>query len=285
MHEQQQKLEEASRKIQALTAHLGAAAAAAAEATAEAVRAGDGERTHTTRADEVTKQLETVSKEFARAQADKQLYKAAAEAGEAQVNAALAAAAAAVEREKSASAAAATALEQVAALELAAAEKQGEVGVAPVASMASDSGTGAEDKMLMIADLKNKVSALYNELKASEETTLLLTKRHELLKRNSKAYKDDVTSKISQLREQLHDKEEEMLQQRLLLGSKARNSADAGLYCVPISYMYYSMLCYIICRHLLTACMCADAGPDADTGATTAAAQSNRLIQSLRFKP
>ena len=34
-----------------------------------------------------------------------------------------------------------------------------------------------------------QVSALYNELKNSEETILLLNKKYELLKRNSKAYK------------------------------------------------------------------------------------------------
>lgn len=53
------------------------------------------------------------------------------------------------------------------------------------------------------------------------------------------------------MREQLRDKEEELLQQRLLSGSKARNSSDA------------------------------DAGPDADAG-TGAAAPNDRLVESLR---
>jgi hypothetical protein len=47
------------------------------------------------------------------------------------------------------------------------------------------------------------VNGLYGELRASEESMLLLTKRHEMLKRNSKAYRDDVAAKIGKLREQV----------------------------------------------------------------------------------
>ena len=54
-----------------------------------------------------------------------------------------------------------------------------------------------------------------------------------MLKRNSKAYKLDVTAKIQHLRELLHEKEEQVLQQRLLLGRKGGSrqvklEADAG---------------------------------------------------------
>jgi hypothetical protein len=54
-----------------------------------------------------------------------------------------------------------------------------------------------------------------------------------MLKKNSKAYKLDVTAKIQHLREVLHEKEEQVLQQRLLLGRKGGDEqvkleADAG---------------------------------------------------------
>ena len=49
--------------------------------------------------------------------------------------------------------------------------------------------------------------------------------------RNSKAYRDDVTLKISQLREQLFNKDEELSQHRALLGRRARQSV-CGCACV-----------------------------------------------------
>ena len=44
----------------------------------------------------------------------------------------------------------------------------------------------SENKTARIAELQMQVSALYSELKSNEENILLLTKRHEMLKRNSK---------------------------------------------------------------------------------------------------
>ena len=78
-----------------------------------------------------------------------------------------------------------------------------------------------------ISLLRSQVSGLYRELKHSEETILMLNKKYELLKRNSKAYKDDVTAKIGALREQLHDKTEEVADLRRALGQRERGSLDA----------------------------------------------------------
>jgi hypothetical protein len=58
-----------------------------------------------------------------------------------------------------------------------------------------------------------------------------------MLKRNSKAYKLDVTAKIQHLRELLHEKEEQVLQQRLLLGRKG------GSQQVNVNPLTYADVC------------------------------------------
>lgn len=90
-------------------------------------------------------------------------------------------------------------------------------------------GLSTEEKTEMITALKTKVSELYREVEGSEEAVLVLTKKNEILRRNMKVFRDGITVKINLLREQLHDKEEELAEALREGGAKPQSSREADL--------------------------------------------------------